>query len=62
MNNSDIDNFPIARAYKDYKGGEGFDSNPYLKDSSDYIQYQQEMHRLLGEELKAMNQEICHAN
>jgi len=49
---------PKGQAMKDYKDGLGFDENPYLKDSSDYIIYQKEMHRLFGEELKGLNQEL----
>ena len=49
---------PVGQAMKDYKDGLGFDENPYVKDSSDYIQYQKEMHRLLNMELKALNQQI----
>ena len=49
---------PTAQAMKDYKDGLGFDDNPHPKDSSDYILYQREMHRLLASELRGLNQEI----
>jgi len=49
---------PVAQAMKDFKDGLGFDENPYVKDTSDYIQYQKEMHRLLNQELKDLNQQI----
>ena len=51
---------PTAQAMKDYKDGLGFDENPYSKDSSDYIQYQKEMHRLLNQELKDVRAQGAH--
>lgn len=49
---------PLAEAFKNYKGGEGFDSNPYPHGSRDYITYQEEINRLLTQELKEIRAEM----
>ena len=48
----DVSNNPMAQAIRDFMDGSGFDENPYPKESSEYIKYQEEMHRLWNRELQ----------
>ena len=54
----DFKEFPKAQAFSDYLYGEGFDANPYLKNSAEYLQYEYEMNSLYRAELKACIEQL----
>jgi len=54
----DHKNYPKAQAFCDYLYGEGFDANPYPKNSADYLQYESEMNSLYRNELKTRMEQL----
>ena len=54
----DFKEFPKAQAFSDYLYGDGFDANPYPKNSAEYLQYESEMNSLYRNELKTRIEQL----